>query len=478
MQKLLTSEQIRLADQYTIRNKPIASIDLMEAASRAFADVFIRKFPDRKSAIAVYCGTGNNGGDGLAVARILRKEGYENISVKIVRFSDRSTAEFDVNFERLSGTGIAVTELKPGGSYPDESADLIIDALIGSGLNKALQGDLKLLVNYLNGLERIVVAIDVPTGFFAEGAFNPDNTIVKSDLTISFQRPKINFLLPESAPFIREFQVVDIGLDEEFIQSTPGSFTLITEADIRRILVGRRPFSHKGTYGHAFIIAGSEETMGAALLSAGSSVYSGAGLTTACIPSSGLVALNSLFPEAMAFLRDKHSLQTVKWEKYQSVAIGPGLGVSLESKEILEITLKRSNMPLVIDADGINLISENYELMGQVPEGSVFTPHVKEFDRLFGNHSNWWSRLQTGMEYSKQLRCVILLKNRYSVVFTPKGECIFNPTGTPAMATGGMGDVLTGMVVSFLAQGYTSEEAVLLAVYIHGRAGEVLVEDR
>jgi NAD(P)H-hydrate epimerase len=256
------------------------------------------------------------------------------------------------------------------------------------------------------------------------------------------------------------------------------SYGLISESDIHEILVPRTPFSHKGTYGHALIIAGNEETMGAALLSAGSCLFSGAGLTTGCIPSGGLGALNSLYPEVMAFLRDKHSISTLQWEKYQSIAIGPGLGVSSESKNILETTLKGSKTPLVIDADAINLISENYELMGQVPEGSMFTPHVKEFDRLFGHHANWWARLQTGMEYSKQLRCVIILKNRYTIIFTTKGECIFNPTGSPAMATGGMGDVLTGILASFLAQGYSSEEAAILATYIHGKAGEELVKEK
>ncbi len=461
------------ADAYTIASKPIASVELMEEASRAFAGMFSTKFPDKDLKIAVYCGTGNNGGDGLAIARLLSNGGYENIQVNIARFSDKSTVDFDENFRRLRGENISVKEFYKANETGEEDAEIILDALLGSGLNKPLEGEWRDLVSWLNNLNKIVVSVDIPTGFKSDGPVDTGDTAVHADLTITFQRPKVNFLLPEWALFLKDFKVADIGLDEDFIQNTAGAYYMLTADDIRSRLRERLPFSHKGTFGHALIIAGACETMGAALLSAGACLHSGAGLTSVCIPAQGLTALNVSMPEVMAVIREEKTLPSdLKWDKYQSVAIGPGLGTGDDSLQVLKAALKNFRKPMVIDADAINLISANYEMMQLVPEFSVFTPHVKEFDRLFGAHKSWWGRLETGVDRAAALGCTIVLKNRYTIIFTPDGKCLFNPTGTPAMATGGMGDTLTGMIASFLAQGYTPADAAILAVYLHGDAGE------
>jgi hydroxyethylthiazole kinase-like uncharacterized protein yjeF len=459
MLPLLTSPQIREADAYTIANEPVSSIDLMERASKAFVGWFINHFPDKRKPISVYCGTGNNGGDGLAIARMLDDHQYKSVNIKVARFSDKASADFNANFKKLQQTGIPVTEIKPGDNFPAENSLVIIDALLGTGLNKPLAGDYKTLVDHINSLKRTVVAVDVPTGLFSEGEVPADATILKCDLVITFQQPKINFLLPDSAPFIECWEAVSIGIEEK---------------DIRKLLKPRSRFSNKGTYGHALIVAGQDETMGAALLSATACAYSGAGLTTACVPQSGLTALNSYMPELMAIVRNGAEVPVIEWEKFNSIAVGPGLGKNEESMALFADILANYKKPMVIDADALNLLAIYKELWAGIPVNSILTPHMKEFDRLFGDHANWWQRIQTGIEKARELKLYILLKNDYTIIITPGGNVYFNTTGNPAMATGGMGDVLTGIIASLLAQKYSSEEACIIGAYVHGKAGDEL----
>jgi len=474
MLPLLTAEQIRQADTYTIANEPVSSIDLMERASKAFVGWFVNHFPDKKQRIAMYCGTGNNGGDGLAIARILFEHGYTNLNVKIARFSERSTHDFEVNLDRLGKSSIGIAELFSGAALAEETAAVIIDALLGSGLNKPLQGDYEELAKFINSLSATVVAVDIPTGFFADGEIPPDATVIKADVVITFQQPKINFLLPESAPHIDCWRVVNIGLDEKFIQSLNSPFQFVEEKDARAIIKPRKQFSNKGTYGHALIIAGEPQTMGAALLSASACLFAGAGLTTACIPQSGLVALNSSQPEIMAVIREDNKSPEIEWDKYNAVGIGPGLGKKANALALLIDAIGYFNKPIVIDADGLNLLAENPVLLHKLPAGSILTPHMKEFDRLFGEHANWWQRMQTARAKAAELNINIVLKNDYTLTITQNGKVYFNPTSNPAMATGGMGDVLTGIITSLLAQKYSPEEACIFGVYIHGKAGDEL----
>ncbi|MDB5090484.1 MAG: bifunctional ADP-dependent NAD(P)H-hydrate dehydratase/NAD(P)H-hydrate epimerase [Mucilaginibacter sp.] len=474
MLPLLTSPQIREADAYTIANEPVSSIDLMERASKAFVGWFVNHFPDKKKAISVYCGTGNNGGDGLAIARMLNDHQYKSVSVKIARFSDKASADFNANFKRLQQTGLPLTEIKPGENFPSENSPVIIDALLGTGLNKPLTGDYKNLVSHINSLKRIVVAVDVPTGFFSEGEVPSDAAVLRSGLVITFQQPKINFLLPDSAAYIECCEVVNIGIDEKFVRSLNSPYRAVEEKDIRKLLKPRSRFSNKGTYGHALIVAGQDETMGAALLSAAASAYSGAGLTTACVPKCGLTALNSYMPELMAIVRNGAEVPVIEWGKFNSIGIGPGLGKQEDSMALFADILANYKKPMVIDADALNLLATYKELWSGIPENSILTPHMKEFDRLFGDHVNWWQRIQTGIEKAAELKLYILLKNDYTIVITPQGNVYFNTTSNPAMATGGMGDVLTGIITSLLAQKYSSEEACIIGAYIHGKAGDEL----
>lgn len=475
MLQLLTSLQIREADAYTIKNKPISSIDLMESAALAFIKVFQQEVPDTETSISIYCGTGNNGGDGLAIARLLKQSAYTRISVNIFRLSDKESSDFRINLERLHSAGMIANEINADDIAKKENAMVIIDALIGSGLNKPIEGPLNSLIHELNRLNRRVYAVDIPSGLPSEGPIHPGSCILKARLCISFQRPKINFFFPESAMAIERFQVVDIGLDEGYIQAQPGYWKLIEEKDIRKSIKPRKAFSHKGSYGHALIIAGNTETMGAALLCADACLHAGAGLSTASVPENGLSALNSYAPEVMYLPRTELSTALIAG-KYDAIAIGPGLGKEHESVELVKNTLNVKGVALVIDADGLNILASNPILLKQLPQKCIICPHVKEFDRLFGNSSNWWNRISIASQKAKELGIIILLKNQYTFIIQPDGNILINPTGNPAMAVGGMGDVLTGMIASFLAQGYLPETAAMLSVYLHGRAGDELRE--
>lgn len=476
MQTLLTSTQMRQADEFTIANRPIASIDLMEKAARAFVQCFLRDEFDTSKQIAIFCGKGNNGGDGLAIAHLLLSNGYFNIKVYIVNFSDKQSADFAINLQRLAESRCKKVVLNNASDLKSIKADLIIDAILGSGLNKPLSGEYAKLINQINTSKKRVYAVDVPTGFSSEGKLSSNYNGVSAYKTICFQRPKINFFMPESVLATEQFEVVEIGLDEDFIENQNTDFYLVEEKDIRRILKPRKLFSHKGTYGHALIVAGNTNTMGAALLASMSCLHTGAGLTTACIPHSGLNALNTTLPEVMALPRDEYT-RIEDQSKYQAIAIGPGLGVSLENERLLE-SLIAAHRPLVIDADGLNLLAERQDLIEKLPQHSILTPHMKEFDRLFGQHDNWWDRLQTARTQAKRLKIVIVLKNQFTFICSAEGKVYINPTGHPAMAQGGMGDVLTGVTAAFVAQGYPSLDAAILSCFVHGQTGNELAKNQ
>ena len=367
-----------------------------------------------------------------------------------------------------------ITEIWPGDELAVEHSSLIIDALLGSGLNKPLAGDYKLLVEYLNQQHKSVIAVDVPAGFFTEGASITGAVVLKADLVITFQQPKLNFLLPESGQYIDRWEAVDIGLDEKFIENLQSPYQWVAEADITDLLKPRKRFSNKGTYGHALIVAGQAKTMGAALLSSSACMYAGAGLTTACIPESGLTALNTYQSEVIALVRSKGEVPEIEWDKFAAIAIGPGLGKDGDALALLKSILDHYQKPIVIDADALNLLAANPELLNQLPKGSILTPHMKEFDRLFGNHNSWWDRLQTLQQKAQELQINIVLKNDYTITGTPEGKLYFNSTSNAAMATGGMGDVLTGVITALLAQKHPPEQACILGVYLHGKAGDEL----
>ncbi len=467
---------MRQADEYTIAHKPIASVDLMEQAARAFVNQFIKDEPDTNKSIAILCGKGNNGGDGLAIAYLLQAAGYKKLKVYLVNFSKKESEDYTINLQRLEETNCLKVKVDEPATFKKADADLIIDAILGSGLNKPLTGDYLELVTTINQLNKRVYAVDVPTGFFSEGKMPEPYHGIKAFKTICFQRAKINFFFPESIKATEKFQVVEIGLDEDFIQKTKSDFYLVEKSDVKQKLRPRKNFTHKGTYGHALIVAGNAETMGAALLSAMACLHAGAGLTTACIPHSGLTALNTVLPEVMALPRDEYT-RIEDPAKYQAIAIGPGLGTSNENEKLLE-SLIANNKALIIDADALNLLSDRQDLMEILPKNSILTPHIKEFDRIFGEHKTWWERVETAKNKAQELQVVIVLKNQFTFICIPDGKIMINSTGNAAMAQGGMGDILTGIIASLIAQGYPSQDAAVMACYVHGKAGDDLANKR
>lgn len=475
MQNLLTSEQMRSTDAFTITNKGISSIELMEAAANAFVKAFVKEFPDEDTSIAVLCGKGNNGADGLAISRLLKEMGYDKLSVYLLDFSEKDTEEYRINLSHLKDMWLQLITVKTADQLAELSDEVLVDAVLGSGLNKPLTGAYLDLAKVVNGLNCKVVAVDVPTGFPAEGVLNKNSIYIKAELVICFQRPKINFFFPESAAALNRFCVVNIGLDEDYIQKQESPYQVISRKSIQQLVKPRKLFTHKGTYGHALIIAGQTNTMGAALLAARACLHSGAGLTTLSIPETGLTALNTALPEVMFIARAKlGNAEDIK--KFKAVAIGPGLGTDEEGAQLVK-TLTRYKIPLVIDADALNILAAQKELLEQLTEGSVLTPHMKEFDHLFGEHDSWWNRLETARIMAKQLKCVIVLKNQYTFIVSRTGKVCINTTGNPAMAQGGMGDTLTGIIVSYIAQGYSAEDASVIACYLHGLSGDELAKE-
>ena len=474
MKTLITASQMQAADKYTIENTSITSLELMENAAAAFVKTFVKDIKNLNTSIAVFCGKGNNGGDGLTIGRLLIDYGFLDVNINVVDFSDKRTEDFSKNLQRLEENKVEVFFVKkPDQIYVNKKA-VIIDAIFGSGLNKPLNGDFELFVANLNSLKNMIYSVDVPSGFFADGKLPTEYNGVKAYKTICFQRPKINFFFPESIVAIKHVEVVNIDLEEKYLQNLPTDFFLTEKKDIEKALKPRTLFSHKGTYGHALLVAGNENTMGAALLCAAGCLKAGAGLTTACIPKSGFTALNTLLPEVMAIARNVE-ITFENIDQYQVIGIGPGLGKSVEHLKLLE-NLLNFDKPMVLDADALNMLSDHKELITRIPRNSIITPHIKEFDRLFGTHADWWSRVETAKQKSKELEIIIVLKNQYTFVCLTDGTVHINSTGNPAMAQGGMGDILTGIICSFLAQKYKPKHAAILACYLHGKAGDSLAK--
>lgn len=470
MVKILTTNQIKDHDRYTIENEPISSIDLMERACQAFANWFVSQYASKN--IGIVCGTGNNGGDGLGIARLLAEKGF-SVCVWVVRGDAKETADFKTNLLRLAGQ-LTVSEIISPTELPDfGSCDVLIDAIFGSGLSRPVAGVYESVIEQMNGASAIKVAVDIPSGLLAD---HPSKgNVIKAHQTVSFQTPKLAFLLPENSQFVGDWIVLDIGLAKAYIDQLEGSNFLVDEDDVKKILRPRLRFSHKGTYGHALLIAGSHGKMGAGILSARAALRSGVGLLTVHVPSSGNEILQSSVPEAMTSLdeNDNYFSSVPKSLNYQSIGIGPGLGKNPQSAVALGRLLKDYAKPLVIDADALNLLSENREMISLVPAGSILTPHPKEFERLVGSWANDFERLEKQRNFSIEKKAIVVLKGAFTSISSPSGTVYFNPTGNAGMATGGSGDVLTGVLTGLLAKGYPPEQAAVLGVYLHGLSGDL-----
>lgn len=476
MIKLLTTAQIRELDAYTIQHEPVASIDLMERACDAFAGWFSQQFKPTQR-VGVVCGTGNNGGDGLGIARLLFEWGFP-VRVWIVDRNQKTSPDFDANLERLpKSIEIVDISAEPSGKLFAD-CDVIVDAIFGSGLTRPAAGLHAATIAVMNNTKAVRVSVDIPSGLRADSPSAGE--IVCADYTISFQLPKLAFLLPQNEGYTGVWKAVPIGLSKEAIKAATANHYLITKKDIVKLKRPRKKFDHKGTYGHALLIAGSYGKIGAVVLAARATMRSGVGLLTAHVPACGYVIMQTAIPEAMISV-DRHEhffSHLAELAPYKAIGVGPGLGQEAATLTALRKLLETTTAPLVIDADALNLLSAHSELLHMVPAGSVLTPHPGEFARLAGRAANDFERLTQQQELARRLRSVVILKGAYTSVASPEGVIYFNSTGNPGMATAGSGDVLTGLITGLLAQGYSAIDAALIGVFVHGQAGDLVAHEK
>jgi len=469
--KIFSAAQIRKWDAFTIANEPISSIELMERAATACCKWMIGKnfggFHFR-----IFCGKGNNGGDGLAIARLLIEHKCL-VTVYILEFGNIGTDDFQANLARLHECSTDIHFIQSQDFFPQIRADdIIVDAVYGTGLNKPLEGISAALVDHINNSGATIISIDMPTGLFADKS-SKGNTIVKANHTLSFQNYKLAFLLPENEICCGIIHLLHIGLHKTFEKDELADIELLDEGMIRSIYKPRSAFAHKGTYGHAALLCGSYGMMGAAVLTSLACLRSGVGKLTAYIPKCGYEILQTSVPEAMSFVAgEDHLLSAPGIENFNAVGIGPGIGMHPSHKKLIAEIFEKVTVPLVIDADALNIIAENKDLLKAIPKHSILTPHPKEFERLFGKTENDFERLELVKQKSREHQVYIVLKGHYSFISTPDGKGYFNSTGNAGMATAGSGDVLTGIITGLMAQGYTPVGSSLLGVYIHGFAGD------
>ncbi|MEX0995684.1 MAG: NAD(P)H-hydrate dehydratase [Flavobacteriaceae bacterium] len=473
--KLFTAKQMYEADKATEAKEGITSIDLMERAAGQAFEWIDTSLKGSKVPISIFCGIGNNGGDGMALARMLLDKGY-TVNCFVVNYSEKRSKCFLTNYDRYKNTTKVWPKLlKSESDFPELSSEgIIVDALFGIGLNRPLDGWVKKLVQHINKAGAFTLSIDVPSGMFVDAPTPDVDAVIKANLTLTFQVPKLPFFLPETAGFTQSFQILDIGLDPEYLHKTPTQARLILKNDVQAMYLPKRKFDHKGTYGHALIAGGSYGKMGAVSLATKACLRSGAGKVTAYTPKCGYTILQTSVPEAMV-LTDESENQLTQFpgtDEYQTIGMGIGLGTHKDTLEGFSSFLKNHKKPLVLDADALNLLGKNKKLLALVPPKSVLTPHPGELERLMGSWKNDFDKLAKTKKLSKKLDSVIVIKGAHTLTVYQENLYI-NTTGNPGMATAGSGDVLTGFITGLMAQGYDPLVAAVFGVYLHGSAGDL-----
>lgn len=480
--KILSSSEIRKVDANTITNQHIPSIELMERAAAACAKWISTQFSKVKQ-VTVFCGSGNNGGDGLAIARLLFDKGYL-VKVILVGTGNQSQ-ENSINLKRLSDYKkievLNFADLATRNNLKSIAGNsLVVDAILGTGINRAPDTHIAEVIHTLNALPNSVVAIDIPSGLFSDScSVEHDSAIVRAHHTITFELPKYAFMFHENASKVGNWHLLPIGLDPLSIEQAPSKFFYTDNDSISRIYRPRKKFSHKGTYGHALLIAGGAGKMGAAVLAAKGCLRSGVGLLHAHVPLCGVEVMQQAVPESMVIADSSEFIFTGnnKLEAFNAIGVGPGLGREEETVNGLKLLIQNTQVPMVLDADALNIVSENKTWLSFLPKQTILTPHVKEFERLAGTSSNDFERHQLQIEFAKKFGLIVILKGAHTCVVLPDGISYFNSTGNPGMASGGTGDVLCGIITGLLAQGYTPAESALLGVFIHGLSGDIAASE-
>lgn len=468
---IYSNEQIKKADLFTIENEPISSIDLMERASSKCVEYILNNF-EKDLEFLIFCGPGNNGGDGLAIARLLH---FQNIKVRVFLLGEKFSSDNLMNQTRLKELNIPIEKFENNSIQPNQ---IIIDALFGTGISKPILNFYKNCIDKINESSNFVISIDLPSGI-RENGFEISEPIIKANLTLTFQFPKLVFVFPELGNFIGDFIILDIGLHPDALKNEKPFGHFLSREMISPILKIREKFSHKGKFGHACLIGGEYGKIGAMELATKACMRTGAGLTTVVIPKCGYEIMQISNPEAMVVTSNGdnfHDDLKLDFNLFTAIGIGPGMGQAKETANVLKYIIQNANSPLVLDADALNILSENKTWLAFLPPLSILTPHPGEFKRLVGDWKNNLEKFELQKDFALKNNCVLILKGAYTSIASPAGNLYFNSTGNNGLAKGGSGDTLTGMITSLLAQRYTSLEASLLGVYLHGLAADLAIE--
>lgn len=481
--KIFSTAAVKRIDSYTIEHEPISSIMLMERAASALTRAILARY--RQGRFVLFAGPGNNGGDALAVARMLAVAGCE-ADVWLVSTHGALSPDCAANLQSLQAMAAgglfklavhAVTGSFVAPSVPPDA--VVIDALFGSGLTRPVEGLFATVIGFINSLPNEVVAIDIPSGLMGEdNSRNNYANIVKATVTYTLQFPKLSMLFAENASYVGDFQVLDISLSKEAMDNEPTPYSIIAPATVATLLPKRARHAHKGDFGRALLVAGSEGMAGASILAARAALRSGVGLLTVCTAGCNNDILQRSVPEAMTLLSpvQSHISAAPCTLRYTAVAVGPGLGQAPATEQAVLALIDDCKVPMVVDADALNILSRHHDYLARLPQGSIITPHVGEFTRIAGECTNSYERLQRAIGLALENNICVVLKGAYTAVVSPQGDVAFNSTGNAGMATGGSGDTLTGIILALLAQGLSSAHAARLGVYIHGLAGDIAAE--
>lgn len=475
--KILSAKQVYEADKATVNKQDTTPLDLMErAAGQVFQWLDVR-LQGAQVPIYIFCGIGNNGGDGMALGRMLLEKKY-NVHCYVVNYSEKRSKCFLINYDRfkkrsrnwppLLNETSELPEIHPEG--------IVVDCIFGIGLNRPVDGWVKKLMQHINASKVFVLAIDVPSGLFVDGVTPDREAVVKANFTLTFQVPKLVFFLPETGVFSENTEVLDIGLDAEFLQQVKAQALLVTKSIALQLYQPRQKFSHKGVYGHSLIIGGSYGMMGAPTLSAKACLAAGAGKVTALIPECGYTILQTSLPEVMVACNGEKTIENfdLGWEP-TAIGAGVGMGSSEVTAEAFLSFLKGQKKPMVLDADALNILGDNIKALRYIPEKSILTPHPGELKRLIGSWADDFEKLDKVKTFSKKYKVIIVLKDAHTLV-VDGDELYVNSTGNPGMATAGSGDVLTGVITGLLSQGYEPLAVAIFGVYLHGSAGDIAVQ--
>ncbi len=480
--KIFTAAQIHELDNYTITHEPIKSIDLMERAAKTITRAIMDEWTDR-TPMVIFAGPGNNGGDALAVARLLAEENYK-VSVYLFNIHNKLSDDCAANKQRLIDSKRVghFTEVTLNFDPPELTEDMVvIDGLFGSGLNKPLIGGFASLVKYINQCPAKVVSIDIPSGLMCEdNTYNIHSNIIRADLTLTLQQKKLSMMMADCQKYIGRLRVLDIRLSKEYIDKTEANCRILEEQDVRRLLTPRDDFAHKGAMGNALIIAGSYGMAGAAVLATRACLRSGVGKVTVHTPRRNYLVMQTAVPEAVMQMdhEETYFSESVDSTDFDALGIGPGLGLVENTAIALIGQIRRTSCPIVADADALNILANHQAWMQQLPSGIIMTPHPKEFDRMAGSTSNNdYERLIRAQQMAEHIKGYIILKGHHSALCMPDGHIVFNATGNSGMATAGSGDVLTGILTALLARGYDKGTACQLGMYLHGLAGDLAAKE-